>query len=484
MFRIGIVAGIAALAVTFAAPASAGPGLSLGAAEDTVRSASLVDAKARMTIFRLAGFRAVRITSIWTPGQSAPEPGEIAVIRNVTTAAELSGVHVYVSVMHAGSRTTPLTSDARAQFASYAAALVAAVPALTDVIVANEPNLNRFWLPQYGPDGSNAAATAYLRLLAETYDAVKAVVPAVTVWGGALAPHGSDNPAGGRPTHSPTAFIRDLGVAYRASGRTLPVMDGLAYHPYTDNSSQPPDFAHPNNTTIALADYSKLVALLGDAFDGTAQAGSTLPILYDEFGIESLIPASKKALYAGTEPSTTKPVSEETQAAYYEKALALAFCQPNVVGMLLFHSRDERELPSWQSGVYYVDETPKTSLPAVRDALDRTNGGSIARCPGIRIPVSPLWILYASRGEARRGKFRVRFACNVDCRWRVRLLRLLPQESGVFSRGGQAVAGEIQTVEFGPKRLSPGTYVYRVQLVHPVNPAPPTVRESAPLRLP
>ena len=37
----------------------------------------------------------------------------------------------------------------------------------------------------------------------------------------------------------------------------------------------------PKSTTIALADYDKLVALLRTAFDGTAQQGSTLPILYD-----------------------------------------------------------------------------------------------------------------------------------------------------------------------------------------------------------
>ena len=51
-------------------------------------------------------------------------------------------------------------------------------------------------------------------------------------------------------------------------------MDGLAFHPYPDNSSQSPDFPHPNSTTIGLADYDKLVALLAEAFDGTAQQGS------------------------------------------------------------------------------------------------------------------------------------------------------------------------------------------------------------------
>ena len=39
------------------------------------------------------------------------------------------------------------------------------------------------------------------------------------IWGGALAPRGIDRPGTGRDTHSPTTFIRDLGAAYRASGR-------------------------------------------------------------------------------------------------------------------------------------------------------------------------------------------------------------------------------------------------------------------------
>ena len=76
------------------------------------------------------------------------------------------------------------------------------------------------------PDRRGAAAPAYLRLLAATYDALKAASPDVRVWGGALAPRGVDRPNTGRDTLSPTRFLRDLGEAYRASGRTLPVMDG------------------------------------------------------------------------------------------------------------------------------------------------------------------------------------------------------------------------------------------------------------------
>ena len=101
-------------------------------------------------------------------------------------------------------------------------------------------------------------------------------------------------------------------------------MDAFAFHPYPENSATGPNFAHPNSTSIGLADYAKLVALLGAAFDGTAQRGSKLPILYDEFGIETQIPPAKAPLYVGTEPTTTKPVDEATQAQYYLQAMQMA----------------------------------------------------------------------------------------------------------------------------------------------------------------
>src|SRR5207237_918613 len=82
----------------------------------------------------------------------------------------------------------------------------------------------------------------------------------------------------------PTAFITDLGTAYRASGRAKPIMDGFAFHPYGENSSVSPEATHPASTSIGLADYDKLVGLLGTAFDGTGPLGSTLPIVSDADG--------------------------------------------------------------------------------------------------------------------------------------------------------------------------------------------------------
>jgi hypothetical protein len=275
-------------------------------------------------------------------------------------------VRIFLAVYNPGSATTPLTAEARAQFARYAAAIVREVPEIRDLIVGNEPNLNRFWLPQFDEKGGDAAAPAYFELLAETYDAAKAADGDVRIWGGALAPRGVDRPGTGRDTQSPTTFLRDLGAAYRASGREQPPLDGFAFHPYPASSEVPPDRpTAPASKSILMADYEgKLRPLLDEAF------GEGVPVLYSELGVEAVIPPAKAALYEGTEPG--RPVDEATQADYYRRAIELAACQEGVEGLLLFHVLDEPALAGFQSGVYYVDGSPKRSLEPVRRAIERT----------------------------------------------------------------------------------------------------------------
>jgi hypothetical protein len=246
-------------------------------------------------------------------------------------------------------------------------------------------------------------------------------------------------------------FIRDLGIAYRASGRSTPIMDGFAFHPYEDNSSiAPVTGTHPNSTTIALADYDKLVGLLGEAFDGTAQPGSTLPIYYDEFGVESQIPPAKQQLYTGAEPATTKPVPEATQAAYYRQAIELAFCQPNVRGLFLFHAFDEKPLAGWQSGLYYADDTPKSSLAAVRLAMEQSRRGSVTLCPGMQLTVHATAV--------QRGA-RVFLRCDLDCSYVAQLYRLPGRL--LVSRHGSAIGG----IELAlPLRVPAATARYRLRL--------------------
>jgi len=342
--------------------------LDVGVWEYFVRDADPIAAQAKLRDVQASGFEAVITNSFWAPGQLEPSPQELAELANAARAAKQADLRPLLIVQHVGSRTTPRTPELRAQFVAYAASLARQLPEYRDFIVGNEPNLNRFWLPQFGPNGENVAAQDYLALLAETYDALKAVSDEIRVIGGALAPRGGDDPSAPRHTHSPTQFIRDLGRYYRESGRSEPVMDAFAHHPYLERANLPPDFAHPRSTTIALADYDKLVDLLDEAFAGTAQRGGDLPILYTEFGVQTSIPPEKLDVYTNRETQAAADVvDEETQARYYRQAVELACDQETVEGLYIFHVWDEPDLLGWQSGLYYADHAPKTSQGALRD---------------------------------------------------------------------------------------------------------------------
>jgi hypothetical protein len=475
-----LAAAAAATALLVAPAASAGgPSLIVGAAEDNVKAGTLTEAKAKLDLLKLAGLDAVRVTSIWDPENPDPTATEVADLTNLVAAAKLDGLDVFVSVYNFGSRTTPLTAAAQASFANHAAELAREVPDLQNFIIGNEPNLNRFWLPQFNPDGSDAAAPAYLSLLAGTYSALKAVDPTITVFGGAISPRGIDRPGTGRDTHSPTAFIQDLGAAYRASGLTGPVMDALAIHPYPENSTIAPTFAHPNTTPIGIADYGKLVGLLTKAFEGTGQPGATLPILYAEYGVETQIPAAKASEYTGTEPATIKPVPESTQASYYRQAMAMTFCQPNVMGILIFHAFDETALDRFQSGLYYADETPKSSLATVRSSARDVHGGVIARCDGLELTPKAK-VAYPRLRSIAAGTAAIGVTCDIDCTIYARLEKL-PRHSTTLVARGFGKVGVRTVVKFRKTRLAPGRYRFTVSLGAPVNHGEPLALASNPL---
>ena len=453
--------------LVLAAPASAGgPYMLVGSAEDVARAQDASFARSSMLEAKLAGFDTIRITQTWVKGQTALGPNDQILLGNAVAAAEYAGIRVVLSLYPYGSSVTPLTDQDRADFASFCVDVANRFPLVHDFIIGNEPNLNRFWLPQFGPSGEDVAAPAYEQLLAVTYDALKQVRPHSTIYGGALAPRGVDKPGTGRDTHSPTAFITDLAAAYKASGREVPIMDAFAFHPYPETSSTGPNFAHPNGTSIGLADYPKLVALLGAAFDGTAQRGSALPILYDEVGIETTIPAAKAALYTGTEPATTKPVDEATQAQMYTQAMQMAFCQKTVMGLFLFHVQDEAALSAWQSGEYYVDGTPKTSLPVVAASAAAVRRGIAAACPGLSL--TPRLVVKTSKPDKKGVKVTV--TCSLDCSYTVTL-------DGRLLRG--TAVGRVQKSIVFKGRPAPGRHRVTARTVALVNAGPASVASAS-----
>jgi hypothetical protein len=219
-----------------------------------------------------------------------------------------------------------------------------------------------------------------------------------------------------------------MGAAYRASKRTKPIMDAFAYHPYMERADLPPTLRHVRGKTLTIADYGKLVSTLKRAFNGTGQKGSTLPLVYDEFGVEAKIPAAVESLYTGSEPATTHPVSEATQARYYADGFHLAACQPTVRTLMVFRLFDSPFLASFQSGVYYADRTtPKSSRAAVAAAARRYRVRTVAGCAALLQP-RPLvdW------------KRRV-LTCDADCAY-TEIVRRVGSSRPVLTVRGKGVA--------------------------------------------
>ena len=458
-------------AAALAAPAAhAKAPLQVGAVAPEVLTRSLVPGT--VAALRGSGLNgAARVTLTWRRGETNLDPNLLADFRYGIDSLERAGADVYLTLYPDGSAQTPLTETDQATFASWAAWLIKRLPEVGHVIVGNEPNLSRFWRPQFGPGGSDAAAPAYTRLLARTYDALKAASPGVEVVGGALSHRGSDVPGTGFDTHSPVRFLLDMGRAYRASGRTRPIMDALAFHPYLEESDFPPAFQHLNSTTVTIGDYGKLVSVLRRAFDGSAQAGSTLPIVYAEFGVESQVPDAIASLYSGTEPATTHPVDEATQARFYAQAMQMAACQPTVRTFLLFRLIDSPNLSDWQSGVYYADgKTPKSSRAAVAAAARAARSRTATGCATLLAPKPYVSFFPATRPGPKIGIQPLTLRCNEDCAYTITVSKL-NRRSPVLVYRGRVTASTTTHPTLPRVPLTPGYYTISMRVAATAYPA-------------
>jgi len=448
---------VAATASLCAAASASRPGtpLQIGAVVPELTIRSLVGKTVEaMTDAGLAD--AGRVTLTWRRGQKTLDPGLLSDLGYAIDQADEAGIDVYLTLYPAGAADTPRSAAARATFAAWAASIVERLPELRHVIVGNEPNLNRFWLPQFDRHGADVAAPAYVRLLARTYDAIKAAAPSVEVVGGALAHMGLNRPSALRDTQAPQRFLLDMGKAYRDSGRKRPIMDAFAFHPYLEHSDLPPTYEHYSPRVITIADYGRLVSLLGRAFDGTAQQGSKLPIVYAEFGVESRIPDALLAAYTGTEPPTTRPVSESVQAKYYAEAMRLAACQPTVRTFLVFRLIDEPARGGWQSGVYYADGSPKSSLPAVEAAARGLAEQDPTGCSRLLAPKPRVSFFPVRRPSARFPTLKpLSLLPDADCRYEVRLLK---GSSLIADVRGRGIAGVRRRIGLTEAFLPRGSY--------------------------
>jgi hypothetical protein len=482
------------------AAGAARSGLTVGVSEDRGKD---VNPQAFVATMQDLGFTQNRASIVWDPAQ--PDTiGGAQEISQWLPVLQGAGIRVVFSIAPKSARDITGSPSAYGQFAAFVAHVAQTFPTVKDYVIGNEPNQPRFWLPQFDSAGRPLSGAAYEPLLAQSYDALKGVDPTINVIGIGLSPRGNDNPhAPNNISRSPVRFIRDVGIAYRASHRAKPIMDELAFHPYPAVNTDPPDFGYswPN---AGLPNLDRIKQAVWDAFNGTAQptfaengreSMAPLELELDEVGYQVAIPPALAGLYFGTE--TVPTIDEATQAEYYWTVIMDAECDPSIRSLSFFLLEDEPDLSRWQSGVERVDGSHRPSYDAVKSAIAQTHGNcqqgmaTWRHATGVVAPTVAWGLL---RHTARWTKWRINagagelasfragiFKAGTSRRSIVRSLtigrpRALLSASGVIKAKARSVA-------FPSRRLKRGRYVIAIRLTSTMNPARTTLFISRTVRV-
>jgi hypothetical protein len=378
-----LLAACAAALGVLALAGPAGAGVIVGVNDDAGKYAE--GAPQFWTTMQANGLKVNAVTVLWDETQPTAILDEGFITKSLP-AAEAAGIKVVLDVypMHSKAFTdNPANVQA---FGAFLTKLAQTFPSVTEYVVMNECNQTRFVNPQFNASGVNQSAALCGRALAAGYDALKAVNPSIFVWGIGLSPRGNDNAqATSNVSTSPVKFLAALGLWYRSSGRTTPIMDGFDFHPYPIPQSLPFATGYADKDNAAVSNLDRIYQAFYDAFKGTGQptigqhAGGGLPVSLNEVGIQT--DNSGKAGYVGSENAATpdggvrgETSTESFQAKWYVDMLNLVACDPNVKLVNLFHLVDESDLGGWQSGLFYVGYTAKSSASAVNGWINQTGG--------------------------------------------------------------------------------------------------------------
>jgi hypothetical protein len=423
--------------------------------------------------------------------------------------AEARGIRVVFSVSPLRARAVTRSRLAQAQFIAFLQLLAYEYPQVKDFIVGNEPNQPRFWQPQF-VDGKSVSGAAYERVLAAAYDGLKAVDPEIRVIGLGLSPRGNDMPwAKSNVSTSPVRFIRDVGAAYRASGRRRPIMDLFGFHSYPrfDRDPLARGYSWPN---AGITNLDRIKQAVWDAFHDTAQptfaengaltdaAGRpALRFALDEVGWQASIPPESRAAYTGRE--TVSPTPEVTQAQIYSGIVDLVACDPAVESLFFFHLIDEHDLDRFQSGLVRADGTRKPSYFAVQHRIEQLTDDDGVHCLGRPVrwrhaeSVLGASARFAAPGLVARAEEEAEYVAGVLPVSGVRLLQGVERKAigwalaargleraGVPLRRGKLRAYAPVALRFDARPRTPGTYVYAIRFTASMNRGRSSVLVSKP----
>ena len=277
------------------------------------------------------------------------------------------GIEVMLSLFQKGAAAPDKT-----EFCAWAKTVAERWPQVRRFVVGNEVNALRFWSPQKTEADRDAGPKSYYAVLAACYDALKEVSPQIQVLGFAFAPRAVTT-----TSTKPLAFLRKVGELYKVSGRTAPLMDAIAVHPYPNPNANPPpapaQAAYQDPDFFGIPQLDRVKAAVFAAFNGTYQptTANGLTIVVAEVGYQS--DTRGDALYTGDEVSPT--VSEGEQASYHAQVVALYACDPLVTDVLFFGLYDEKQRSAdassggWQAGMLRPNGDKKPSHDAVKAAI-------------------------------------------------------------------------------------------------------------------
>jgi hypothetical protein len=482
MKRLPVTLALACAAFALAGPAQAA--LKVGVADD--RPVGTPDnGAAFFALMNDVGLSEVRLSVNWDATQPTTIQNQ-ALIESVLPVATLRGVRVVFSVAPAKARSIGASPEARQQFVAYLQLVARTFPTVKDVIVGNEPNQPRFWQPQYDARGRGVSGAAYEALLAQGYDALKAVDPTINVIGVGLSPRGNDNPrASGNVSTSPVKFLRGVGVAYRASGRTKPLMDEFAYHPYPkkDTDSLTEGYVWPN---AGVTNLDRVKQAFWDAFGGTGQKTfeQGLRVKLDEVGWQVAVVPEALPAYFGAE--SIAPTTEATQASIYAALLRYVACDQAVDSVLFFGLEDEPNLDRWQAGLMRADGSPRPSYNAVKATIAETGGNCAGTMRSWRhsttVDGAQATFPRGRRLPSRVDSWSFLASADEDALFDAGIYRVHRGRSGAraLAESGRLSAHLTRYVRFPARRLRPGTYVYSIRFRADANSRRSTRRSSRP----
>jgi hypothetical protein len=276
------------------------------------------------------------------------------------------------------------------------------LPAVRWWTIWNEPNHPGFVQPQWENRGGRWTPRSphiYRKLVEASYPAIKGVMPNSVVLVGGTSSTGAKRPTDRTMGVPPLRFLREM-ACVDARFRPLateecrdyrPLQgDGWSHHPYS--LLHKPNHGDPRNPdNLPIGDLQRLV----DALDKLVRMRRIDPRIRDlyltEYGYET------------NPPDPIKPFNPEQAARYINWAEYLAWKQPTVRSWPQFLLDDlgeahfRRPWGDWQSGLFWVDGTPKPSATSFKYAL-------FAECVPVRAVAARS--RSARRRRARRSQAR------------------------------------------------------------------------------